>query len=346
MKVSRAYLKKFGLRLLTIIIIFYLVKFTLDPKIIYWSFNKVSVFHFLSAFFLFMLTWETNDWFLKKNFNNKYEKLNINSALKILVLNMLLLAPIAATIYYVALFVFGLHCLGEKPNLWLQFRIDFFRAALLGFSVIVFNLLYYFLNQKKELDNQMNVLKKELMTAQYQSLKDQISPHFLFNSLNTLTSLMYQDRDLASDFVSRLASCYRYILDNREKDIIALEQELSFLDSFIFMMNVRHSEALNINIDIESKVHHLKIPTLSLQMLLENALKHNSYSPQKPLNIDIFSTEDNYITIKNNLQLRPKEETTVMGIENIKKRYAFHTIKEVIINESQEFFTIRIPLIH
>lgn len=309
--------------------------------------NRISMFYFISAFFLFMFTWESNDWFIRKSFKNNCEELNINTALKTLGLNMLLLAPIAATVYYISLFVFDLHCLGKDADLWLQFRKDFFRAILLGFCVIVFNLLYFFLNQKKELDLKMAQLKKELMASQYQSLKDQISPHFLFNSLNTLTSLMYQDRDLAADFVSRLASCYRYILDHQEKDVIALAQELSFLDSFIFMMTIRHSEALRININIDPKNHHYKIPTLSLQMLLENALKHNVYSPQKPLHIEITSNDNKTISIKNNIQLREhKEKTTCMGIENIKKRYSFHTSEQVIVAVDENFYSIQIPLIH
>lgn len=184
------------------------------------------------------------------------------------------------------------------------------------------------------------------MTSKYRSLKNQISPHFLFNSLNTLTSLMYQDRDLASDFVSRLATCYRYILDNREADLVSLEKELSFLDSFIFMMNVRHEGALSITTHISVNPKKYVIPTLSIQMLVENALKHNYYSKERPLEISIISIEKSSIVIQNNLRVRKqKEESTQLGLKNIKKRYSFYTNQEVLIETEHEYFKVTLPLL-
>ena len=192
----------------------------------------------------------------------------------------------------------------------------------------------------------MNKLKKEAVTSKYKSLKNQISPHFLFNSLNTLTSLMYEDRDLASDFVSRLASCYRYILDNREEDLVSLEKELSFLDSFIFMMNVRHEGALSITTHISVDSISYVIPTLTLQMLVENALKHNYYSKEKPLEISIISVGKSSMVIQNNMHIRKqKEESTKLGLKNIQKRYAFYTNQKVDIEKDNGYFKVTIPLL-
>ncbi|MEM9679903.1 MAG: histidine kinase, partial [Bacteroidota bacterium] len=165
------------------------------------------------------------------------------------------------------------------------------------------------------------------------------------NSLNTLTSLMYEDRDLASDFVSRLATCYRYILDNREEDLVSLEKELQFLDAFIFMMKVRHSGAIYINTNITVKPRSVMIPTLSLQMLVENALKHNYYSKEQPITIDIY-TKDHRLIVKNNIRKRVDSETsTKLGLVNIKKRYAFYTNKDVIVDEDQGMFKVSMPLL-
>ena len=184
------------------------------------------------------------------------------------------------------------------------------------------------------------------MTSKYSSLKSQISPHFLFNSLNTLTSLMYEDRDLASDFVTRLATCYRYILDNREEDLVSLDKELQFLDSFIFMMKVRHDGAIYINTDINTVTKSVLIPTLSLQMLVENALKHNYYSKEQPITIDI-NVKDNRLVVKNNIRKRiDSESSTKLGLANIKKRYAFYTNKDVIIEEENNMFKVSMPLLN
>ena len=157
---------------------------------------------------------------------------------------------------------------------------------------------------------------------------------------------MYEDRDLASDFVTRLASTYRYILDNREHDLVSLQKEINFLDSYIFMMNVRHKKAVTISIDIHVDAKLYFIPTLTLQMLVENALKHNQYSKEKPLQISISNIQGDALVVKNNLQKRVKpEETTQMGLQNIKKRYAYYTNKQVLVREEETYFEVIIPLL-
>ena len=307
-------------------------------------FQPTPIFYYITAFLFFMVTWEYNDRLILKQL--KLGGLNLKSSLMIFGKTMALLVPLTVIIYYLALFPFretlGIIC--ENPPL--EFRGNVFRAWLLGFSVIFTNLFYFSIKQKDEVTRQMEDLKKEMMASQYASLKNQISPHFLFNSLNTLTSLMYEDRDLASDFVTRLASTYRYILDNREHDLVDLEKELNFLDSYIFMMNVRHKKAVNITTDIDLNAHSYFIPTLSLQMLVENALKHNQYSKEKPLHIAISTIQQDALVVRNNLQKRINvEETTKMGLQNIKKRYAYYTNKQVLVREESDYFEVIIPLL-
>lgn len=157
---------------------------------------------------------------------------------------------------------------------------------------------------------------------------------------------MYEDRDLASDFVTRLASSYRYILDNKEEDLVSLEKELNFLDAYVFMMEVRHKNVVVIKTDIKIPSEQYWIPTLSLQMLIENALKHNLYSKEKPLEISITSIGTDALAIKNNLRKRElKRETTKLGLDNIKKRYSYYTNKQVLVREESDFFEVIIPLL-
>lgn len=346
--IKTAQIKKIGYRILVINIVFFIIKLTIDHDYDKYNIDNAinkSIFYYASAIILFMLTWEVNDRLIKKEDLNPLNKsIDLSDSLYILIKTLAIVMPVAALIYYLGIFQFENICKISPKNPWLQFRIDFLRATLLAFSLTIFNLFYSITKQKQDIENSMYQLKQEVMTSKYNSLKNQISPHFLFNSLNILTSLMYDDRDLASDFVSRLASCYRYILDNKEKDLIALEKEITFLDSFIFMMNVRHKESLRITTNIAVKSKDFLIPTLSLQMLVENALKHNYFSKEKPLEINIFSINEKLI-IQNTLHKRKEETTTKLGLINIKKRYAFYTNKPVIIKEGKNNYKVEIPLL-
>ncbi|KAA1247873.1 sensor histidine kinase [Aquimarina sp. RZ0] len=343
--VKIATIKKFGIRILIINVAYTLIKFTIIHDENHDFYSPTNIFYYTSAFFLFMLAWETNDWLVRR-LSKTDKSLDLTTGTRILLINILLVIPITALIYYLAIFEFNHICKINADTPWLRFRIDFLRATLIGFTVIIFNLFYYSLKQKKDIENKMIALQKEVMTSKYKSLKNQISPHFLFNSLNTLTSLMYEDRDLASDFVSRLASCYRYILDNREEDLVSLEKELNFMDSFIFMMNIRHEGALSITSQIFIHPKDYNIPTLSLQMLVENALKHNYFSKEKPLKISIISLNDTSLLIENNLYMRKEtENSTKLGLKNIKKRYSFYTNQNVLVESSNSFFKVTIPLL-
>lgn len=323
--------------------VYFLTKLTVDHDETERFTSDISVFHYIVAFLLFFLTWEVSDWFIRTNKNSRlFTKLDTFGNTKVLLLTLCVLIPISALIYYIGIFYI------EKIDIhkaWLHFRIDFFRAILLMASLSIFNQFYHISKGKKEIESSILKLKKEVMTSRYTSLKSQISPHFLFNSLNTLTSLMYEDRDLASDFVTRLASCYRYILDNREEDLVRLDKEIQFLDSFVFMLKVRHNDAITINTTIGKENHSKLIPTLSVQMLVENVLKHNYYSKEHPIHIDIF-IEDDRIIVKNNIKKRTdSEKSTQLGLNNIKKRYAFYSLEKVIIENRNDTFSVSMPLL-
>ncbi|TAI47889.1 sensor histidine kinase [Flagellimonas allohymeniacidonis] len=342
---KNARVKKFLFRWMVVNVVFFLIKTTMDHEDRGLSnfFNPTSLFYYFTAFLFFMVTWEFNDYLIKRQ--RSQGKLNLKNSLKIFAQTMALLLPLSAVIYYLALFPFreiiGIEC--EDP--FVEFMADFLRAALIGSTVVFFNLFYFAMKQKEEMEEQMESLKKEMLASRYSSLKSQISPHFLFNSLNTLTSLMYEDRDLASDFVTRLATSYRYILDNKEDDLVTLQKELAFLNAYIFMMEIRHKNAIRIKMDIKVNPKNYWIPTLSLQMLIENALKHNLYSKEQPLEITVVSIDDDALAVRNNLRKRELKKTTQMGLDNIKKRYSYYTNKQVLVRQEEEFFEVIIPLL-
>lgn len=341
------FLRKMGFRTLVVTLVFACIHFTVVEETNDTILDRSTIFYYLSALLFFMLTWEANDRFIKKHLSrHKLDSLNWRYGLRILGITLLFAAPIFITVYYVAIFHFrdelDIVCNGGPLQ---QFYIDVSRALLLAVTVSVFNLFYFADKVKKQIHSRMVSLEKELIASKYKSLKSQISPHFLFNSLNTLTALMYEDRDLASDFTNRLASCYRYILDNRDKDLVGLNKELTFLDSFIFMMNVRHKMSLKISTHISLNTSNYVIPTLSLQMLVENALKHNYYSKEQPLLITITNTEDALIIENTHRKRHDVTTSTQMGLENIKKRFDYYTKNPVVITKTESIFSVSLPLL-
>ncbi len=341
-------IKNLAFRFFLVNVVYFTVKLTMDhgEEGVEW-FSPTGTFYYITAFILLMGTWEVNDGFIRR-FQSKSISGFIQGRehFQIMGLTLALIIPLSAIIYYLGIFQLNHLCEIDAENPWLQWRVDFFRSIIIGLAVIFFNQFYHSIRQKNELEVKISSMKKEVVTTKYKSLKNQISPHFLFNSLNTLTSLMYEDRDLASDFVSRLASCYRYILDNREEDLVPLDKELGFLDSFIFMMNVRHEGALKITTDIGVPPSDYVIPTLTLQMLVENALKHNYFSKERPMEINVSTRGTQRLIVENTFRKRELEEpSTGLGIKNIEKRYSFYTAQEILVEQKEDLFIVEVPLL-
>jgi len=186
--------------------------------------------------------------------------------------------------------------------------------------------------------------QKESIQAQYQSLKSQVDPHFLFNSLNVLTNLVYEDADKSARFIKQLSEVYRYVLDTRSKEIVSLEEELKFLNSYLFLQQIRFENKLIVVNELQGKQGSL--PPLVLQMLVENAIKHNVVSSDDPLTIKLYET-NGLITVENNLQRKERihGDSTGIGLDNIKKRYDFLTDRKVEVEEQNGKFKVTIPLL-
>jgi LytS/YehU family sensor histidine kinase len=186
--------------------------------------------------------------------------------------------------------------------------------------------------------------QKESVAATYESLKSQVNPHFLFNSLNVLTSLVYKDQDKAALFIKKMSEVYRYVLDTRDKEVVDLSEELAFTDSYIHLQQIRFGDNLRINNQISNKQG--KVVPLAIQMLIENAIKHNEVSGEHPLEIRLAQT-NGYISVTNTVQLKsaPLESHSGVGLENIRKRYEFLSVNKVIVEEGDGKFEVKIPLL-
>jgi sensor histidine kinase YesM len=188
-------------------------------------------------------------------------------------------------------------------------------------------------------------LKRENLLAKYEALKNQVNPHFLFNSLNTLSGLVEQKPELATDFIKKLSDIYRYVLEQNEKELVSINDELKFVEDYIFLSQMRFGKGLIFKSCL-IKNQNFQVAPLGIQMVVENAIKHNIISDDMPLKIEMES-ENGFIVVKNNLQ---KKKTIIsgkepLGLENLKKRYVYLSGVAVEVIESNGKFIVKLPII-
>lgn len=215
--------------------------------------------------------------------------------------------------------------------------------ASAGMNTIFFT--RYFIDRWKDTLVEAERLEKEKSQVQFDNLKNQLNPHFLFNALTSLNSLIAAKPTLASQFLQHMSKVYRYVLQNKEKNFVGLETELDFIRNYVFLAETRFGEALKIRFDIASHLREKAIVPVTLQILIENALKHNIAETARPLTIEI-STAGDYLIVSNNLQPRKIVETSNrQGLENLKSLYRFLTDKPIKIEQADERFSVKIPLL-
>lgn len=263
-----------------------------------------------------------------------------------------------------------------------KFWYGFLSIALIGLSAYVYNLLlpeaisaalplnnfapgkklivllvrgmvisgfYYFIiyslhvmDEKQRHKLEIEQLKQEQLKANLSSLKEQISPHFLFNTLNTLSTLTQEV--IVKDFVNELANVYRYVLAYKDENVATVRQELDFIESYLYIIKTRLEDSIDITILVENEILTTQIPPLTFQILIENAVKHNVASRQRPLKIDIYNS-GHELVIRNNFQ--PKQSvshTTGTGLDNIAQRYRLLFDKDIAIEKHADAFFVKLPI--
>lgn len=200
--------------------------------------------------------------------------------------------------------------------------------------------------QLQELRLNAEQLKREATQAQLVALKNQVNPHFLFNSLSILSALVEIDAKLSVQFIDRLAKAFRYVLEQRESDKVSLATELKFLDAYKFLLNIRFDGKVKVQQTVNAEqAGQVSIAPLTLQLLLENAVKHNQMSEEQPLTVSIY-VEGDQLIISNPLQLRTNpQSSTGVGLQNIKNRYRLLTERPVEAAEVDCFFVVKLPLL-
>lgn len=196
---------------------------------------------------------------------------------------------------------------------------------------------------KREVIEQKIIAKSA--NAQFESLKNQLDPHFLFNSLNVLSALIDENPEQAQRFTSSMSKIYRYVLDEKDKELVTVEEEIDFAKTYCELLKTRFEDSVNFEFNIDENCKNLFVVPLSLQLLLENAIKHNYATSSKPLVIKIFS-ENRFLGVENNVQAREiVKERDGIGLSNIVQRYSLLTKQNVYIDKSPEFFRVKIPIL-
>lgn len=228
------------------------------------------------------------------------------------------------------------------------FYFNWFSVSVVLVVTLFFIGLFYYIEEKKyrlvekaEQESQ----RAEQITAQYEGLKNQIDPHFLFNSLNVLNSLIEENPTKATEFTNDLAQIYRYVLEHKNLDKVSVTEEIEFAQKYINLLQIRYEDNLQVQLDSSAFIAQETIVPLALQLLLENAIKHNNASTNKPLRLSIYR-ENDYLVVKNSLQPKDNtEDSTKIGLKNIENRYRFLTDKKVVIDQNLTDFWVKIPLL-
>ena len=204
------------------------------------------------------------------------------------------------------------------------------------FILILLETIYYY-NKYKQSELEKEKLK-------YTQLKDQLNPHFLFNSLSVSISLIKRDQDRAVKYTQKLSSVYRYVLINMESDLVSLEEEIEFIKKYIEILQIRYEEGLNVSYNIDEKLKKKRIIPLSLQLLIENAVKHNSIYSDNPLNVYIY-TEENKVIVENNIIKKTTIiDSTGVGLKNLNQKYDIICSKKIDVIKDNKNFVVKIPL--
>jgi sensor histidine kinase YesM len=309
-------------------------------KQLFHNFNVFSK-NILFGFFLATLLWKGNqfiEWFNDWKFSWK-RKPKLTLTMDILISVTYTIIVIFAVYYLFFKNFFQLNHQIKMSNYLPQMLI----TLIVSLLITVFFYLFHFFKWWRISTLNEAKLQQETIQLRYDALKSQVNPHFLFNSLSVLSSLVDTDTQKAKEFIQQFSNIYRYVLEHRESELVPLSEEVSFIKSFTNLHLVRHGENLRVSIDVDDSSGFI-IP-LSLQILLENCFKHNIISEEKPLTVRVWR-ENDYIIVQNNFQKRNTiHESGGIGLDTISKRYEYLSEKPIQIEQNGEVYRVKVPVL-
>jgi sensor histidine kinase YesM len=219
---------------------------------------------------------------------------------------------------------------------------NFFVSSLVVGCVLIIRLIY----QKQIINLENETLRREALQSQFESLKNQLSPHFLFNSLTALKTLIREAPETAQNYVNKMSRALRYTLQSNEKQLVTLKEEMSFMESYLYLIRMRFDTNLSVSTSINEKYFSHRLPPLTIQTLVENAIKHNEISKQRPLTIYILTSDDESLVVWNDIQDKiTEEEGTGIGLPNLSKQFQLLIGKDISISNQNNQFRVEVPLI-
>lgn len=272
------------------------------------------------------------DYYIIKFF---HKRLKNRLGLGIIILDMFLISLIMGMIISACVWVWSHHLLSTAQIF-----------SFLTWNSLFVLLLELLIHTQEQMEYERKIIMTEKEKALYQlyALKTQVNPHFLFNSLNVLASLSYESPELANKFVKKLSVVYRYILTTSQNSTVNLSDEMRFVSTYLYLEKMRHGDSLLVNIKEMPNMGTRQIIPVSVQMLIENALKHNTATPDKPLTI-LIDEGVNGVTVSNNIQRRNNVNNTGIGLKNLSKQYELYH-QQIVISENNNRFSVFLPFVH
>jgi len=318
------------------------IAITLFFKIVFFRIEEFFQMDLLFILAIVIIIWQGNE-AINKGLNSKYGW--IENAKKRIVIQSILSVLFTSIALFPIMYL--LHQLRFRDGQIVNHKmVEIFPPALLfTFALLAVKIGSEFFSALKDSLVETEKYKTESANAQLQNLKNQLNPHFLFNNLSVLTSLVYKNQDKATDFISELAKVYRYVLDTKNSELVPLKEELEFLNHYIYLQKIRFEDSISFQIKIEESKKSAYLLPMCLQMLVENTIQHNETSQAHPLKVLIY-TENDSLVIENLIKQRSNvSESTKTGLKNIEQRYSFFTDKKVIVSNNGKIFKVILPLI-
>jgi sensor histidine kinase YesM len=311
-------------------------RFTIGDRL--FEFDPGDGVLFISISILVLALWEVNRW-IESRWKFIIPRINhLITHFILSVIGVVLISLVVLTsLYYIIGAPVELNWVNLKLTAAFSFRVNLFLNTV--------NAVVYYIKKSKAVELENEVQQKLLLESQHQSLRNQINPHFLFNSLNALSSLIKKDIDQSEKFIDQLSRVYRYLLQHQETDVVTIKEEMRFINSYLYLLQTRFGQSLEISIDLDDSYQEKMIAPGVIQILVENAVKHNIASKKSPLKLSI-SVINETIVVSNNLQKKDAEKaSTKIGLNNIIERYKFLSEESIGIVKTATEFTVSVPLL-
>lgn len=339
-------MNKYVYRLIIGILVYYFFRINqeLDYKDVFvWNFESIMYLFYTIA--VLQIIWEITSRAIAF-WKSKVPLTSVRGLYILSVRASLLLLPLVGFFAYVFAFHLRIDCDCHTPFTPLtHFWMVWAQGFVIGLLVVAFEIIKHYITMAVREAKEKEIIQKELISAKFDRLKKQVNPHFLFNSFSVLSSLIQKDPSLAEKFVDKLSDMYRYILEHEDQALVKLQCELTFLEDYIFLMQIRYPDSLKIKESIELDKDLTRVPSMSLQLLVENAIKHNSFSKEQPLEITIQNEGEHFILVEN----RKSEKTEIIpstgiGLSNLSKRLMLSMKEGLQIIDEKERFRVKLPV--